>query len=149
MQFKPKGHVFRAFARNEEGTSTVEFVIIFPAILVLILTFVALSTYIATISDVQQVASELTRQSLRYVDAGEDDTQLCATLNSEILPVISQEFAFADSSRISGLSCSIGAGQENVSVSVTYDLNGHYIQRFGSFLGLDVDVFTRRGYMRL
>ena len=43
----------------------------------------------------------------------------------------------------------MSADRTDISVSVTYDLNGHYIQRFGKTVGLDVGVFTRSGFMKL
>ena len=148
---KPKAfwsHASR-FRQSEEGTSSVEFVIIFPAIMLVILTYVAISIYIATLSDVQQVASDLARQSLKYVDMGESQDEVCAALDSEGLPELTPHFSFATHTRITGVDCVLNADRTNVSVSVTYDLNGHYIQRFGKTVGLDVGTFTRSGYMRL
>lgn len=143
------GASVRRFRSDESGTSSVEFVIIFPAIVIVILTFVAISTYIATLSDVQQVASDLARQSVRYVDMGENQDELCNSLSDDILPGLTQQFSFATETRITGVDCTMSADRTDISVSVTYDLNGHYIQRFGKTVGLDVGVFTRSGFMKL
>ena len=137
------------FARCESGTSTVEFVILFPAIILIILSFISLSLYMATLSDVQQVASDLTRLSLRYVDMGGNSESVCSALQTEVLPSLSQEFAFVASERITGIACAIADDGSRVSVSVTYNLDGHYLQRFGSSVGLDISQFARAGVMRM
>ena len=117
--------------------------------LMIILTFIALSVYTATLSDIQQVASDLTRQSLRYVDMGNDSDGMCRSLQAEVLPELAGEFAFVTTDRIAGIDCELASDRTRISVRVTYDLDGHYLQRFGRSVGLDIGQVTRAGVMRL
>ena len=133
----------KGFIRSEYGGMSVEFAILFTAIMMIITAFVALSVQIATASDVQQASHDLTRQSLRFVDAGLSAEEVCGNLRQHVLPYIMEYSTFADLDRVKGISCNVDEAGEFSVVTVTYDLKGTFIERSASLFGLSVDSFTR------
>lgn len=134
---------------DESGSATIEFVILFPAILLLIAAIAFTSIYIATISDVQQVASELSRQSVRYVNLGYDGERICSELTEDILPLVTGSLAFVSSDRFTAPVCNLQGGVSQFLVSIDYNLSGTPLQRFGAVVGFDFQTISRQSSLIL
>lgn len=137
------------FIRSERGALSVEFAILFSAIMMIVIAFVATSIHIATASDVQQASHDLTRQSLRYVDAGLGEEAVCAHLRVQVLPHIMEYLTFAESERVEGISCSVDVDKGFSAVTVAYDAGGTFISRAANIFGVSVENFTRTARIHL
>lgn len=127
------------FLGDKSAAVTVEFVIIFPALVAFLLFIFATSIYIGTASDVQQLAQMLARASLSIVNGPEPIGDICARLGSEVLPNIIDQSTLLRIENVSfPASCPAQPSQDGtVTVSVIYDLTGSTLQAVSEMLGLD------------
>lgn len=125
--------IFRNFRTDTSGSATVEFVILFPAIVMMILAIIALCIFIACLSEVHQLATELTRMSVRYVDLGYSSTDICQRLSDDVLPRSLEGLVFVDIGALETVQCSVMQVPDTTSVAVTYDFGR---SEFGGVLGL-------------
>lgn len=127
------------FVTFEGGAVTVEFVILFPALLAFLLLIFATSIYIGTASDVQQLAQLLARASLPIVNGPEPVGDICARLGTEVLPAIIDQSPLLRFENVTfPLSCPDQPAEDGtVTVIVTYDLTGSTLQAVSEMLGLD------------
>ncbi|WP_323767351.1 TadE/TadG family type IV pilus assembly protein [Marinovum sp.] len=137
-----KFHLGR-FARNNNGSVTVEFSIILTAIMLVIIMFVSLSIHIATTSEVQQAAHDLTRQALRYIDSGLGQEAVCAALQAQTLETVVAQFTFVDLSGVHSLACSLDETGTIGSVTVSYSVDQSFLERAAGLFGLDMDRIER------
>ena len=139
------------FLRDEQGTITVEFVLWLPLIILLGITMFVISYYVATISEVQQVAHDAARSSFRYVNGGALHGDLCEQIYSEVMPGVVSRMAIVDFSSFTPMaSCPSQPDASNyVTVSVTYDLSGSVLQSLGRMIGLDLGTITRSSMVQL
>ncbi len=141
----PDGRWRRALLRNESGAVTIEFVVIFPLIL-LLLGFIAFVSFaIAAQSEVQQVAFELTRFGMLLAQNPGFDGDICATLASDYAPrLIENTVTLSPENFTLPATC---PGQPDASgvltVSVTYDMVGSLADAFSQNLGITLGEITR------
>lgn len=133
----PKPLVVR-FLRDESAAVTVEFVILFPALVAFLLLIFATSIYIGTASDVQQLAQMLARASLPIVNGPEPIGDICARLGNDVLPTIIDQSPLLRMENVSfPASCPSQPSQDaTITVTVTYDLTGSTLQALSEMLGL-------------
>ena len=143
--------VFRRFGASETGTITVEFVIWFPVIMMIGVVMFVLSFYIATGSEVQQVAHEMARSSFRLVNGAALEGDLCQEMETEVLPDVVARMALLDADRfVSQGPCPAQPdGNNYVTVSVTYSLNGTVLQSLAGMIGFQFDTISRTSTIQL
>ena len=138
----------QGFPTREDGAVTVEFVIIFPILVLMLMLIVAVSLYIATASEVQQVAHELARESLRVVNGPGGD--ICTVLAGRLADFV-QGTAFLNVDRFAPLGACPGQPDANgmVTIAVTYDLVGSGLQGLGEYVGFNFGQIVRQSSIQL
>ncbi|WP_127107623.1 TadE/TadG family type IV pilus assembly protein [Pararhodobacter zhoushanensis] len=139
-----QGIGFKAWARDENGASTVEFVVLLPFLVGMLGLIGSASLYFAVSSDVQQLAHELARASLSVVDDGNwcDDLRTTrATALAENLPTLNPE-------RVSAVDCARDQASGLLRVTVLYDTRGTLGEILGSAIGLQFDSFQRSSFIQ-
>ncbi|WP_226780748.1 TadE/TadG family type IV pilus assembly protein [Oceaniglobus trochenteri] len=126
------------FLRAEDGNISVEFVILLPGIFLVCLTIAAICLYFATLSDVQQLASDMTRLSLTYVDRAIPTNELCLALQSDLMPKLAEGLPFVTPERVNSVICHSGESGRTISVMVQYDLAETLAHRLGGLIGFTI-----------
>ena len=78
-QSKLRDRAARAW-RDEAGSATVEFAILFPVFMAILTGMAWLALYLLTIANVQQLTHEVARQSLQHHGGALSRAELCATI---------------------------------------------------------------------
>lgn len=150
MTRPPSARPLHAFLRRTDGAITTEFVIIFPLVILLIFFVIFVSLLISTASDVQQIAHELSRASLSYLTGSSPPADVCEVLRSDVLPRLIEASVLVASDSLTLPSC---AGQPDasgfVTITVTYDFVGSYVEWLGANFNLDVGLISRVSTIRL
>lgn len=118
------------FLHDTRGSVTIEFVIIFPFVIMLILFILFASTLIATASDVQQLAYELARESVGLNARLTGSETLCGKIDVPFAKTIATETSMLSPARIAGVTCDLNANGY-LRVTATYDLLGSTIADLG------------------
>lgn len=134
----------RALTRDD-GNVTVEFVILFPLLMALVLLIGSASLHLALSGDVQQLAHELARASLSF--AGETDW--CQRLRTEWLHPVSENLPMLAETRVVGLTCALEPGQNMARITVVYDADGTLAHIFGRMIGLTTDGYVRHAFVQV
>lgn len=142
-------HPLDTFLADETGSVTVEFSIILAAIMLVITMFVSLSIHIATASDVQQAAHDLTRQSLRYIDTGHDQQAICDRLHADKLDLVTAQLTFVELARIEALTCALDDSGTVGTVTIAYSTESSFLERAAGLFGLDLDRIERSAQIML
>ncbi len=132
-----------AFLAGRDGAITVEFVIIFPLLMMVIFLIVFVSLLLSTTSDVQQVASDLARKSLSQVGA-DDVPDICVPLRQNVLPSLIEDALLLQADKLTLEPCPDQPDAGGfVTVTVTYNFAGSFVQSLGQSLGADLGIITR------
>ncbi|GGF72904.1 MULTISPECIES: TadE/TadG family type IV pilus assembly protein [Mameliella] len=107
--------------KDEQGSSTVEFSILFPGLIFLIAGCIWLSVYVITIGNVQQLTYEVARQALQHRVAAPDHPALCRQVGDVLVPEMVTTLTLIDPDKITGLSCSPAEIPGWSRVTLTYD----------------------------
>lgn len=138
--------------RREDGAITIEFVIIFPLVLALLFLIVFVSFLISTASDVQQVAHELSRQSIGLLARAAPPADVCTALANDavLMDFLTGQSVLLNAADLTVLPCP-GAPDANgfVTVTVTYNFSGSFVQSLGQNFGVDLGIITRTSTIRL
>lgn len=138
------------FLRRTDGAITAEFVIIFPLVILLIFFIIMVSMLIATSSDIQQIAHELSRASFAYLTGSSPPADVCAVLRTDVLPRLIEASTLVSAEKLTLPAC---AGQPDasgfVTITVTYDFVGSYIAWLGENFNIDIGQITRTSTLRL
>ena len=138
--------LLRRWLGNEDGAITVEFVIIFPLLLALLVLIVFVSMLISTASDVQQVAHELARQSVSRLSRSTPPADVCKAMAAD-KPMIDQllrQSVLLKSKDLKILPCPTSPDAQGfVTVTVTYNFAGSFVQALGRNFGVDLGILTR------
>ncbi|WP_283179171.1 TadE/TadG family type IV pilus assembly protein [Gemmobacter sp. 24YEA27] len=142
----------RSWAKREDGAITIEFVIIFPLFLAFLFLIVFVSFLIATASDVQQLAHELARQSIGRLSRATPPADVCKSLADDeiLMGVLIGQSVLLDPADLTVLPCP-GAPDANgfVTVQVTYNFAGSFVQSLGQTFGVDLGIITRISAIKL
>lgn len=107
---------FANILRNKSGSSAVEFAIVAPVFILVLLTMIAYGIYLTAAYAVQQVAADAARTAVAGLNTTERETLARNYVNKSTL-----EYAFLDKSRVN---VSVGTDPANVNqftVTVEYD----------------------------
>ncbi|MEQ9448000.1 MAG: pilus assembly protein [Rhodospirillaceae bacterium] len=115
----------KIFARSENGSATVEFAILFPVIISLIIGACWLAIYAVAVGNVQQLTYEVARQTLHYRTAPRDAPDLCSHIGSVIVPRLAASFPVLDPARLSTAECVSHERGDWVSLTLRYDASGN------------------------
>lgn len=139
-----------AFLRRETGAVTVEFVVIFPLIILLVTLIVFSSLLLSAASDVQQIAHDLARASFAYVDASPPVADFCASLRSLVLPQLIGTTLTIQPAHLVLLPCpGMPDAAGYITITVTYDFAGSFIQSLGRNLGVELGQITRSAIIHI
>ncbi|VDC21165.1 TadE/TadG family type IV pilus assembly protein [Pseudogemmobacter humi] len=142
----------RRFLRPEEGAVTVEFVIIFPLVLLLFFLIVFASMGISTASDVQQVAHELARQSIGRLSRSAPVEDVCQDLASDtaLMNHLVDQSLLLNPAKLAVQPCpTMPTADGFVTVTVTYNFAGSLVQALGKNFGLNLGIITRSSTVKL
>lgn len=131
------------FINDESGAVTVEFSILITAIFMVVVMFVSVSVRIATTSEIQQAAHDLTRQSLRYIDSGLTQDAVCSQLRNNVLEKVTNQLTFVEIDRITTVTCQVEPDGTTGTVSISYDADGSFLDRAAGLFGYDFDTIQR------
>ena len=125
--------------REDAGAVTVEFMILLPALLLILIFIFVVSLYLGTASDVQQAAQTLARASFRVVHSGEEVVDICAQLSEEMLGDVIEQAAFLNAEKVTFPATCADQPAEDGSVTITmvYDLTGSSLSSLSELVGLD------------
>lgn len=131
--------------RDTSGAVTVEFVVIFPVILLMLALIAFISLLIEAQSEVQQVAFELARFGMILATDPGWEGDICATLAADYLPqLIENSFSLSAANFLPLDACpSQPAANGVLTIAVTYDLAGSAVSSFGDMLGVRIGEITR------
>ncbi|MFE3836886.1 TadE/TadG family type IV pilus assembly protein [Pseudogemmobacter sonorensis] len=137
--------------RREDGAITVEFVIVFPLVLALLFLIVFVSFLISTASDVQQVAHELARQSIGQLSRAEPPADVCKALAEDtvLMEMLTRQSLLLDRADLTVLPCPNAPDADGfVTVTVTYNFAGSFVQSLGQNFGVNMGIITRTSIVR-
>ncbi|MCB5408739.1 TadE/TadG family type IV pilus assembly protein [Pseudogemmobacter faecipullorum] len=138
--------LIRRWLGNEDGAITVEFVIIFPLLLALLVLIVFVSMLISTASDVQQVAHELARQSVSRLSRSAPPADVCKAMASDqaMIDQLLRQSVLLKSKDLKIQPCPTSPDAQGfVTVTVTYNFAGSFVQALGRNFGVDLGILTR------
>ncbi|MPQ95995.1 TadE/TadG family type IV pilus assembly protein [Thioclava sp. JE_KL1] len=134
------------FKRCEDGVVTIEFVLVFPLILLMLALIAFVSFAIAAQSEVQQVAFELARFGMVLADNPSFSGDICSKLDADYLPRLIQNSVTLSAADFRPLSACPNQPDSNgvFTVAVTYDMAGSFAETFSEFLGVRLGEITRQ-----
>lgn len=141
----------RRFLNEERGSSTIEFVILFPALVMIILFIAWASGVISRASNIQEVAHDLARASIRYHDRP-NVADICTALRTTELPAaILRSGETLPVSRFN-LDCTATRnspliGMTKVKVTIGYNVAGDAIGDLGRSFGWNITRIERSSTM--
>lgn len=141
-----------AWAKREDGAITIEFVIIFPLILAFLFLIVFVSFLIATASDVQQLTHELARQTVGQMSRATPPADVCQALANDavLMDVLIRQSVLLDPADLTVLPCPDAPDANGfITVQVTYNFAGSFIQSLGQTFGVDLGIITRISTVKL
>lgn len=146
-----RASLLRRALKSESGAGTIEFVVLFP-ILVLIVLFIAwASAVISRASNIQEVAHDLARSALRH-SSMTAPAGLCAKLEAEELgPAIRRSGETLPLERFT-FTCEARAnapvlGVTRVEIALSYNAAGDAISDLGRSFGWNIARIERRSVM--
>ena len=143
MPYPPLKTRLSKFRNDECGSVSVEFSIILTAIMLVVVMFVSLAIHIATTSEVQQAAHDLTRQSLKYIDLGLEPEAVCAWLQADMIEKVTGQLTFIDPAQVQSLTCQIDDGRTLGRVTLSYSIDGSFLDRAVQVFGVELKQIER------
>ncbi|WP_417274493.1 TadE/TadG family type IV pilus assembly protein [Celeribacter halophilus] len=143
---------WRAFWREEDGATAVEFALVLPLLLSMIFGIVAFGQYFAISNSLQQIAAEAARYSVSepYLADRKERAE-------DFLTLPGGRFSFLDADHIINTEicvfpedqtdCGVTNDFDAVQITLTYDLDGTAVAIADSFLGIGIEDITRRSYL--
>lgn len=141
----------RYYCADERGAITVEFVIIFPLVLLLLFLIIFTSLLIATASDVQQIAHELSRQSLGRMARNPSAPDICTEMShdSVLMHGLTRNSLLIDPAKLVVRPCPEQPDTNGfVSISVSYNFAGSFVQALGQNFGVNLGIIHRGSAFR-
>jgi len=127
-----------ALLARQDGTSAVEFAIVAPVFLLLLLAIMAFGALFGTYHGLQQLVAEATRAAVAGLDSGEREQIARGYIqrNATLYP-------FIDASRLSVTTAESGPGNGTFQVSIRYDMSDSFVFRIGEMLPLPSPIIVR------
>lgn len=140
-----------ALLRREDGSIAVEFMILFPLCLMLLLFIIWASMILGAASDVQALAHDLARSALRY-SGSTTPANICNTLKTTELPQALARVASSIQLSAIEMNCVRTAnipklGDNQISVEVVWNYAGGQIADLGRNFGVSITSITKRAVM--
>jgi len=108
---------------------------------------VSFSLMLELASEVNQVAFDLTRGSLRYYSVDIAPQTFCTKAKAELEPSILQSETFANPNKFTHISCKLVPTTGQISFRVTYDNSTSLGAEIAGFLGLNLTEISRSSTM--
>jgi Flp pilus assembly protein TadG len=131
----------RGFRKARSGTAAVEFAIVGPVLILLMLGMVTYGGYFLTAHTVQQLANDAARAAIAGLD---DDERLLLARESATASLASQAFMRGQLSQLD-----VRRTGENMAISVTYDAREDVYWSFESLLPVPSPDISRTATIRL
>jgi Flp pilus assembly protein TadG len=132
----------RRFASNNRGTAAVEFALLSPLYIMLLMGLVAYGIYFGASHSVQQIAADAARLAVGGLDQGEREN-----LVNDFITSHSQGYAFVDPSK---LQVELdNAASDYLVVKVTYDARNLPIWHLVADLPLPATSITHQSVVRI
>lgn len=127
----------RRWSEESTGAVTVEFVILFPALIAFLIFIVGVSLYLGVASDVQQAVQRLARASVGIQYGPPPVGDLCARLSAEVLDDIIEQSPFLQIDNVVFPTSCADQPDESGTVTLTlaYNVPVGVIQTVADFLG--------------
>ncbi|KIN70666.1 TadE-like protein [Sulfitobacter noctilucae] len=133
MHLSTSRHNLRRFRRDQSGAVAVEFVLIGPILFALLFGIIVIAYFMGLSHSVSQLATGAARASVSGLDAEErqDFAESYLAEGSSRYPLLAQTAITPQ--------VTIAPGHpSNITVQVTYDLDGSILDLANGFLGLDL-----------
>lgn len=132
------------YRRDEGGSVTTEFVIIFPMVMALLFLIAFVSMLVSAASDVQQLAHELARSAFAFAGSKTPGSDICAKLRSDVLPGLLKASLLVDPKKLTLLPCPAAPTAAGyITVEVSYNFAGDYVAALGRSFGITLGVVNR------
>lgn len=122
-------------SQNRSGASAVEFAIISPLLIMLLLTFLAFGIYLTAANSIQQIAADAARTAVAGLNAGER-----STLASNFIQKSSMDYFMIDKRKLTVSVQDDAANPSQFTVSVVYDARNLPIWSLYSFVLPDAHI---------
>lgn len=137
--------------RREDGSIAVEFMILFPMCLMLLLFIIWASMVLGAASDIQALAHDLARSALRY-SGSTTPADICNTLKTTELPLALARVASSIDISAIEMTCvrtenTPRLGDNQISVQVVWNYAGAQIADLGRNFGVTLTSITKRAVM--
>jgi len=125
-----------SFLAGRDGASAVEFAIVAPLFLLLLLAILAFGTLFGTYHGLQQLAAEATRAAVAGLDSGERER-----IARGYIARNAAAYPFIDVARLAVTTTEPGSG--SFQVSLRYDMSDSFVFRIGEMLPLPSPIIVR------
>jgi Flp pilus assembly protein TadG len=132
---------FRSFGRRQDGAVLVEFAILGPVLLVMLLGIIAYGGYFWLSHAVQQVANDAARAALSGLDTAERSSLAQSSMTGSLA-----NYAFLDAA---SAHVTVASDAINLKVSVRYDASASPFWALGGLVPLPSSTITRQASIRL
>lgn len=130
---------FRMFKRNEDGTAAIEFALILPIFLVLLLGILAYGIYFAAANSTAQLAADAARASV----AGVSDTERASLAQANVASKVGSYSVLIDASKITVVAAPLASDPNQFRVAVSYNAANLPIWSFTPFLPLPSKIIEQ------
>lgn len=131
--------LFRMFKRNEDGTAAVEFALVLPVFLVLLLGIIAYGIYFAAAHSTAQLAADAARASV----AGRSDADRATRAKANVASNISGYGMLLDPAKITVDAAPLASDPNQFRVAIRYDAANLPIWSFTPFLPLPSKIIEQ------
>jgi Flp pilus assembly protein TadG len=139
----PKGLAQFAAAFDLSGVAAIEFALVFPLFLLIVLAIIGYGTYIGATHSVAQLAADAARASV----AGLSDTER-ASIAKSVVAGNASSYPLLVASKITVVAAPLPADPTEFRVSVSYDASSLPILSFGKFLPAPSKTITRSAIVK-
>ena len=130
------------FWRGEEGAVAVEFALVLPLLLAILLGIVCFGQYFSIAHSLQQLAAESARHSVLELS----EANRMAKAEEYILGA-SSRLPILQSGKVSHAISPATTAGPGIVVTISYNLSGSAIDLVDGFLGLDIPEVSRSSYL--
>jgi Flp pilus assembly protein TadG len=127
-----------ALLQRQDGTSAIEFAIVAPAFLLLLLGIISFGTLLGTYHGLQQLVAEATRASVAGLDSNER-----ATIARGYIARNADSYPFIDGTKLTVTTTESGPGNSTFQVNLRYDMSDSFVFRIGEMLPLPSPIIVR------
>ena len=128
----------KSLVADTAGATAVEFAFVAPILILLLFGIIAISTLLATMHGLQQLASEAARASV----AGIDETER-GKIVADFIKSNAGGYAFLEPAKITTSAATLPAQTSNYEIVLTYDNSGSFIYMFRDLIPLPPPTIRR------